>query len=66
MSGIGAFLLRRRGGRGWHWSDVAAWAWLGFGLVAILGPLLWLGLSSLKSPAALAALALSCSSSFSS
>ena len=27
-----AFLTRRRGGRGWHWTDVVTWAWLVGGL----------------------------------
>ena len=28
------FLLRRRGGRGWHWTDVVTWAWLLAGVAA--------------------------------
>ena len=50
-----AFLARRRGGRGWHWTDVVAWAWLATGLVLVFGPALWLVASSFKSPRELAA-----------
>jgi alpha-1,4-digalacturonate transport system permease protein len=49
-----AFLTRRRGGRGWHWTDVAAWTWLAAGLVLIFGPALWLVASSFKTPQQLA------------
>ena len=54
MSRAVAFLVRRRGGRGWHWTDVATWLWLSAGLVAMFGPALWLVGSSFKTPAALA------------
>jgi alpha-1,4-digalacturonate transport system permease protein len=54
MSTVIAFLTRRRGGRGWHWTDVVAWAWLAAGLVLIFGPALWLVASSFKTPAQLA------------
>jgi alpha-1,4-digalacturonate transport system permease protein len=53
MSALSAFLLRRRGGAGWHWTDVLAYLWLGFGLVLMFGPVLWLAVSSFKTPAAL-------------
>src|SRR5690606_31508009 len=53
-----AFLTRRRGtdgrGLGWHWTDIATWAWLIGGVVLMFGPALWLVLSSFKTPAALA------------
>jgi len=53
-----AFLGARRGlagsGRGWHWTDVVTFFWLGFGVLLMFGPAVWLGLSSLKSPANLA------------
>ena len=49
-----AFLTRRRGGRGWHWTDVVTWVWLIAGVVLMFGPALWLVLSSFKTPAALA------------
>ncbi|MBC7157651.1 MAG: carbohydrate ABC transporter permease [Rhodobacteraceae bacterium] len=53
MSRAAAFLTRRRGGAGWHWTDVVTFLWLGAGLVIIFGPALWLVLSSFKSPAQL-------------
>jgi alpha-1,4-digalacturonate transport system permease protein len=54
MSRVAEFLLRRRGGRGWHWTDVFTWFWLAGGLVMMFGPALWLVNSSFKTPAALA------------
>src|SRR4051812_15925734 len=54
MSGVAAFLLRRRGGKGWHFTDVLAWIWLALGLVLMFGPVLWLTLSSFKTQAGLA------------
>lgn len=48
------FLLGRRGGRGWHWTDVVTFLWLGAGVIVMFGPALWLVLSSFKSPAGLA------------
>ena len=54
MSRLLGFLLRRRGGKGWHWTDVVAWTWLGGGLVLMFGPAVWLALSSFKTPAAFA------------
>jgi alpha-1,4-digalacturonate transport system permease protein len=54
MSGIVSFLTRRRGGKGWHWTDIFTWAWLTIGLVVMFGPAVWLVGSSFKSPAALA------------
>ena len=48
------FLTRRRGGRGWHWTDVVTWVWLAAGVVLMFGPAAWLVLSSFKTPAALA------------
>lgn len=48
------FLTRRRGGKGWHWTDAVTWAWLIGGLVIMFGPALWLVFSSFKTPAALA------------
>ena len=49
-----AFLTRRRGGAGWHWTDVVTFAWLGAGVVLMFGPAVWLVLSSFKTPAGLA------------
>ncbi len=54
MNRVSEFLLRRRGGTGWHWTDIFTWVWLIGGLVVMFGPALWLVLSSFKSPAALA------------
>ncbi len=47
-------MTARRGGKGWHWTDVFTWAWLIMGLIVMFGPALWLVLSSFKTPAALA------------
>lgn len=55
MSNVAQFLLRRRGGAGWHWTDVVTWMWLIGGLIVMFGPAVWLTLSSFKTPAALAA-----------
>lgn len=54
MSRVGEFLLRRKGGAGWHWTDVFTWFWLVAGLILMFGPALWLVNSSFKTPAALA------------
>lgn len=48
------FLTRRRGGKGWHWTDVFIYVWLGAGLILMFGPAVWLVLSSFKTPAQLA------------
>ena len=52
------WLVARRGatgdGRGWHWTDIATWAWLIAGLIVMFGPAIWLVLSSFKTPAGLA------------
>ena len=54
MSGVAAFLTRRRGGRFWHWTDIVTWLWLAGGLVVMFGPAVWLVGSSFKTPAQLA------------
>jgi alpha-1,4-digalacturonate transport system permease protein len=54
MSTITQFLFRRRGGKGWHWTDGFTWIWLIGGLVMMFGPAVWLVNSSFKTPAALA------------
>jgi alpha-1,4-digalacturonate transport system permease protein len=54
MSAVTRFVFRRKGGRGWHWTDVVTWAWLVGGLLLMFGPAVWLVGSSLKTPAALA------------
>ena len=43
---------RRKPGR-WHWTDIAAYAYLVLGVVLMFGPVLWLGLSSFKTQAGL-------------
>jgi len=53
MTRAGAFLLRRRGGASWHWTDVVTFLWLSAGVIIMFGPALWLVLSSFKSPAQL-------------
>lgn len=47
------FLLGRRGSKGWHWTDIVTYLWLGAGVMVMFGPALWLVLSSFKSPAGL-------------
>lgn len=47
------FLTRRRGGKGWHWTDVFTWVWLIGGLFIMFAPAAWLALSSFKTSAAL-------------
>lgn len=54
MSRVAQFLFRRRGGPGWHWTDIVTWLWLGGGLLVMFGPAVWLVFSSFKSPAQLA------------
>lgn len=52
-AGILRLLTIRRGGRGWHWTDVATYAYLALGVALMFGPVVWLVLSSFKTPAAL-------------
>ncbi|MER8959742.1 carbohydrate ABC transporter permease [Mesorhizobium sp. M0701] len=54
MSRVVTFLTRRRGGRGWHWTDIVSWLWLLGGVVIMFGPAVWLVCSSFKTPAQLA------------
>lgn len=54
MTRIIEFIFRRRGGEGWHWTDIVTWVWLIGGLVIMFGPAVWLVGSSFKTPAALA------------
>ncbi|WP_180900797.1 carbohydrate ABC transporter permease [Martelella soudanensis] len=54
MNAVSKFLFRRRGGSGWHWTDIVTWVWLVGGLIIMFGPALWLVFSSFKSPAQLA------------
>jgi alpha-1,4-digalacturonate transport system permease protein len=53
LSGVAAFLTRRRGGERWHFTDVLAAIWLAAGLFLMFGPAIWLTLSSFKTPATL-------------
>jgi alpha-1,4-digalacturonate transport system permease protein len=48
------FIFRRRGGKGWHWTDIVTWVWLVGGLFIMFGPAVWLVTSSFKTEAALA------------
>jgi alpha-1,4-digalacturonate transport system permease protein len=43
---------RRRRGH-WHWTDVAAYAYLALGVILMFGPVVWLVLSSFKTEAGL-------------
>lgn len=54
MSAAIRFLTRRKGGKGWHWTDIVTWVWLIGGLLVMFGPAVWLAFSSFKTPAALA------------
>ena len=54
MSRAAQFIFRRKGGKGWHWTDIVTWIWLIGGLFIMFGPAVWLVGSSFKSPAALA------------
>jgi len=50
---IASFLTARRGKSRWDWTDYFTFSWLGFGLIIMFGPAVWLTLSSFKSPAQL-------------
>jgi alpha-1,4-digalacturonate transport system permease protein len=52
MSAADLLTARRKPTR-WHWTDVAAYAYLLFGVVLMFGPVLWLVLSSFKTQASL-------------
>lgn len=54
MSWLSGFLLRRRGGDRWDWTDLFTWFWLVGGFLMMFGPAAWLVNSSFKTPAALA------------
>lgn len=54
MGAITRFIFRRRGGKSWHWTDIVTWVWLVGGVLLMFGPAVWLGFSSLKTPASLA------------
>ena len=42
MSRVTEFLFRRKGGKGWHWTDIVTWIWLVAGLFVMFGPAVWL------------------------
>ena len=46
---MGRFLTATRGRSGWDWTDWTAYLYLGLGVLVMLGPVLWLAISSLKS-----------------
>jgi len=50
---VASLLTARRSARRWHWTDVAAYAYLLLGVVLMFGPVLWLVLSSFKTQAGL-------------
>ena len=50
---INQLLTARRSAQGWHWTDIAAYAYLVFGVALMFGPVLWLVLSSFKTQASL-------------
>ncbi|MGY8677802.1 carbohydrate ABC transporter permease [Bradyrhizobium sp. UFLA05-153] len=52
MKPIQLLRARRRSGH-WHWTDIAAYAYLGLGVVLMFGPVVWLVLSSFKTQASL-------------
>ncbi len=47
------FLLLRRRQGALHWSDILAYAYLAIGTALMFGPVLWLAMSSFKTPSAL-------------
>ncbi len=38
MGKVARFILRRKGGQGWHWTDIVTWFWLVGGLIIMFGP----------------------------
>lgn len=53
MNRIAGFLLATRGRQGRDWTDWACYGYLLLGVLVMFGPVGWLALSSLKTPAAL-------------
>ncbi|GHA35934.1 sn-glycerol-3-phosphate transport system permease protein UgpE [Devosia pacifica] len=51
---IRGFISRRRGRKGLHWTDWLTYAYLVFGLLVMFVPVLWVVVSSFKTPANLA------------
>ena len=52
-SRIWQFFTLRRGGKRWHWTDLFTYGYLGLGIFLMFGPVVWLVLSSFKTPAGL-------------
>jgi alpha-1,4-digalacturonate transport system permease protein len=52
-SDVSGFLTRRRSRHGWHWSDGLSYLYLALGVFVVLLPIVWMFLSSIKSPRAL-------------
>ncbi len=53
MFTVAEFLTRTRGRSRWDWTDVLTYIYLSFGTLIMFGPVLWLVLSSFKTPTAL-------------
>ncbi|HWK46980.1 MAG TPA: carbohydrate ABC transporter permease [Stellaceae bacterium] len=53
MGKIARTLTATRGRNHWDWTDWASYLYLCLGVLVMFGPVLWLGLSSLKSPTGL-------------
>ena len=53
MARLGRFLTATRGHNGPDWTDWASYLYLVLGTLLMLGPVIWLALSSLKSPSGL-------------
>jgi alpha-1,4-digalacturonate transport system permease protein len=51
--GIKTLLTARRNQGRLHWTDVFSWAYLGLGVLMMFGPVIWLVMSSFKTPAGL-------------
>jgi alpha-1,4-digalacturonate transport system permease protein len=51
MGQVKEFLTRTRGGKRLHITDMLTYLYLGFGVIVMFGPVLWLVLSSFKTPA---------------
>jgi alpha-1,4-digalacturonate transport system permease protein len=51
MGQVKEFLTRTRGGKRLHITDMLTYLYLGFGVIVMFGPVIWLVLSSFKTPA---------------
>lgn len=50
---VGHFLMARRGRGRLHWTDIFTFVYLGFGILLMFAPVVWLALSSFKTAAGL-------------